>query len=644
MIYITPQSSISIAMHAVLQSAGLDVRWSCVDFYGQPGDWLIAVSETGRIDHLCRWERLAHAQNANYFPVHVHNSEVVIGPRTVPDKEGCIVCWKNRFFRGRKRAAEYYRVASDCNDDSVDPYMTAQAASVAAQIAAQQFLQVHAEVEAGQSPLTIHYFDLSTFTGRSWAFVPDPTCAQCGTLPADTPERARIAIHSQPKPSADADRLRSLNELNFLDEAFVGHFSNIISSRKFRWPDHVEAITSVAVPLRAARAIEPCNGFCMRYSDADKVAVLEGVERYCGAKPRNFKPSFFGSYSKYRDLAVDPRSFGLHSEREYRANPEIVPYHDDLEIDFVWAHSFRNNGPVLVPLDLGFYTSPLRTGLNRFIAAEGSSGCSIGNSVEEAILHGIFEVAERDAFMLVWYANLRPHRLDPMESSDPEIRFWCRKLKADGFNVFVVDATNDLGIPAVLVLTIRENQWPHVMCAAGAHLQPEEALKKSLRELYAALQLYESIGESRRLEAMALAADLSLVREFIQHSVAHTTLALVPHLECLRGSDGTTSLKEMETRAVDLRSADLGEELQRMVQKILAAGCDVIAVDQTAPDERKYGLHTFKVLIPGALSPCWGDQRRRMQHLSRLDNAVRQNWPKDSSATPIANPIPHPFI
>lgn len=645
MIHFPEKSRLSAAIRSGLREAGMDVGEISPDLEGAAGEWAIVALDHARLDKLRRWESIAHARGMRFFPVHTQNGEAVVGPETAPGMQGCLHCWELRFFRGRGKAREYANVAIKVDEAQADALLTPSAVAVIAQIAAERFLRIsNASSTIESSGRSIYYFDLRNFLGREWRFVADPTCSECGALPPDTAERAILKISPQLKYSPHSDRLRPLDELAFVEDAFVGHFSNIVSNRKYRWPNHREAVTTVGVGLREARAIEPCHGFCTRYSDADKVAVLEAVERYCGAEPRGFKPSVFGSYAQLRESAVDPRTFGLHSEREYKANPQLTPYHDDLQFDHVWAFSLRDNKSVLVPRDLGFYTLRLSPAPGRFIAIEGSNGCSIGSSTEEAVLHGIFEVAERDAYMLAWYGSLPLTSVDPMTSEDWECRHWCRRLRADGFDISVVDATTDFGIPALLVVAVRKNQWPYIVCSSAAHLYPEVALKKLMRELYATIGLFESTGEERRKRAFKLAEDLTQVSELIDHSVAHSTLYSLKHLEFLLGGNGCISIKEMKSRVADVCLPDLTQELQGVTGKILAAGCDVLIVDQTAPEQRGYGLRTMKVLIPGAVPPCWGDQRRRFEHLPRLKAAIERGRTDPGAGGPVANPIPHPFI
>jgi ribosomal protein S12 methylthiotransferase accessory factor len=75
-------------------------------------------------------------------------------------------------------------------------------------------------------------------------------------------------------------------------------------------------------------------------------------------------------------------------------------------------------------------------------------------------------------------------------------------------------------------------------------------------------------------------------------------------------------------------------ELDRWVAMVAAAGLDVIAVDQTAPEQRQVGLHTASVIVPGLLPIDFGWSRQRAPRMPRLRQVT-------GAAEP--NPAPHPF-
>jgi len=650
MVYITDKTAIGTAVHANLQAilGSEHVKWAPNPVAGQPGDVIVAAIDSCRLDRLDHWERIARDAEMNLISIQVHGGEVVIGPEVRPRGPGCLRCWATRYFAGRGIARRFTEMTALSGVESAqDPWLTPLAVSIVGLLASQQVICAlhHDSHPPDDSGWKVYYFDLQTLTGREWNVLPDSSCSRCADLPLDSAEKARLRLESRTKPHPRTDRLRSTSELGYVCDLYVGHRANIVSDIAVSWPLKRGVVVTVAVPLTEWRPPEPCSGFSSRYSDARTVAILEGLERYSGVRPRASRPSVQGSFSSLRDVAVDPRCFGLPSEREYKANPKfLTPYNEQLEMEFVWAYSLRQKRPVLVPRQLGFYSTGTREG--PFFVIEGSVGCAIGSCPEECILHGILEVVERDAFLLTWYARLKRPHLNAMECRDPETRYYYRHLQAEGFDISTLDVTTDFGIPAVCVVARRrEHKMPYAACAGAAHLHPEQAIKKAFRELSGIVGRYtiELSSENMRQRALRLAEDPAKVRTMMDHALFYCVPESGPYLEFLTTAEKRTSLEEMEAHCRELWSQDLGEELNRTIERIIAVGSDVLAVDQTAPEQLLGGLRTFKTLIPDAIPMTWGQHLRRLEGLRRLDAALERKTDEARVVKSEPNPIPHPY-
>lgn len=81
-----------------------------------------------------------------------------------------------------------------------------------------------------------------------------------------------------------------------------------------------------------------------------------------------------------------------------------------------------------------------------------------------------------------------------------------------------------------------------------------------------------------------------------------------------------------------------------LTAEIAAAGCDVIAVDQTTPEQRAMGLRTVCTIAPGLLPIDFGWARQRALTMPRLRTAQRRAGlrPDDLPEAAIRR-VPHPF-
>jgi ribosomal protein S12 methylthiotransferase accessory factor len=101
------------------------------------------------------------------------------------------------------------------------------------------------------------------------------------------------------------------------------------------------------------------------------------------------------------ERAVDPARLGL-PEPEYYDHPafRFDPYTPDARTTWIHGWSMAGNRALAIPEHAANWGLP-----GRHLLPESSSGCGLGNSLEEAVLYGLFEVAERDAFLMAGYAR-----------------------------------------------------------------------------------------------------------------------------------------------------------------------------------------------------------------------------------------------
>lgn len=645
MVYIPQTGQIAGAVCAILRSSlGADrVQQELGAIRHQSSHLLVVAIDTYGHDSLEHWERIARARNLRMLCVQVHSGEAVIGPEFALNRPGCVRCWLGRYYNGRGQGQYFAQMSLQGYGPSAeDPWLTPVAASMIGRITADRVLQVlnsdgHTDSDRNWK---VYYLDLKTLTGREGLVLPDYACPHCSHLPFDSAEAARFKVTSLPKPYPEADRLRDVEAVGpAAQQMYVGRRAGIVPEVNTAWRFRHGAVAIADLPLFNSNKPEPCSGFADRLSVARTTAVLEAIERYSGLRPRSRRPAIYSNVASLGNLAVDPTCFGLYSESDYKANADLLtPYSDQLGMEFVWAYSCVRQEPVLIPRQLGFYSHDEQTD-PRFVI-EGSNGCSLGSYPEEAILHGILEVVERDAFLLTWYAQRRPPRLDLIESLDPEIRCRYRLLQRDGFQVHAFDITTEFGIPAVwLMATCCERQMPYAACISAAHLRPEPAIRKGLRELGAVLNrcILDMDHEDMRHRAMMLAEAPDQVRKAIDHALFYCVPESAHHLEFLLESNEVSSLRDMESRSRELWSEDLGDELRHTIDRILSSGTDVIIVNQTAPEQAPLGLHTYKALIPGTIPMSCGQRLRRLEGLDRLTSALERM----SLSQP--NPAPHPF-
>lgn len=358
-----------------------------------------------------------------WLPVRAELGHVVIGPLEVANVPGCVRCAQLRRRRARRHPQGYAAVKASHAEPIRRPseLLTSLAADLVASLVADEIARLGNDRLSPRTRCAMLYVDLKTLRVTTHRFLPDPHCPQCGELPADDAALARIDLRPRPKPAPGTYRVRAIvDELGTLLETYVDAESGVIRSLH-RGSVGGLAIATAPMGLPDGR-MESGYGRTRSYRVSELTALLEALERYGGVRPGGKRTVVRASYREVAGRAVDPRTLGLHSADSYRL-PDFPyqPFDEDAPCRWVWAYSFANEAPILVPEAYAYYGIQRTSSGPKPFVYEISNGCALGSCLEEAILHGILEVAERDAFLMTWYATMKVPRIDPHSARDRAI-------------------------------------------------------------------------------------------------------------------------------------------------------------------------------------------------------------------------------
>ncbi|RMF13503.1 MAG: hypothetical protein D6757_07915, partial [Alphaproteobacteria bacterium] len=360
---------------------------------------------------------------------------------------------------------------------------------------------------------------------------------------------------------------------------------NYIAGHNFALPQ--PGIEGLKSGLRSKSA-----GKGMTDEQARASGLAEALERYSGV--------FMGEEPRRRarfidlgeDEVVDPRRCMLFSERQY-AEREIwrkrassfqyvpLPFDEQAELDWSPVWSLSEGRQKYLPSSYLYYGHPEG---GRFCTAD-SNGCAAGNTLEEAILQGFFELVERDAVAAWWY-NRIPRPAVDLDSFDLDyVRALETFLARHHREFWVLDLTHDFGIPVMAAITRRiDKPVEDIVFAFGAHFDPRIALTRALSEmgqfLPAVLHMpSDGSGEYAYPDPHSL--------EWWRNA----RLADHPYL---------SPASELPARKIsdfqNLQSDDIAEEVRCCQQLVEERGMEILVLDQTRPD---IGLPVVKVIVPG---------------------------------------------
>ncbi|WP_285767349.1 TOMM precursor leader peptide-binding protein [Peribacillus sp. SI8-4] len=591
--------------------------------------------------HL-RAEELLNSRNIPWLRGFVSFGEGVVGPLVRAGIPGCSQCADLRQLMAGRDRKEMWGIKKQLQENGGIGRDAA-----ASRLGLLQMSHLIGEevrkVMSGNEPRSeghAAFINLKTLNGSWHSFLPDPLCPVCSPLPDDSMNQARISLQSSPKISPDSYRTRSMEDLGkVLARDYLGTRMGFLNSKMI---DLIPPFADVSVNLPLFIGDEGTAGRTLSYAASEMTAILEGLERYCGMEPHGKRTVVHDSYNNLKDRALDPVKVGVHEQENY-AQPDFPfqPFDPDRSMDWVWGYSFLQEQPILVPELLSYYS----LGCGNGFVYETSNGCALGGSLEEAIFYGIMEVAERDSFLMTWYAQLPLNRIDPYSANDKELELMIDRARAAaGYDIHLFNSTMEHGIPSVWALAKnRKEKGLNLICAAGAHLDPVRAVKSAIFELAGMMLTLDEKLEQDKEELEKMFRDSSLVRKMDDHSILYGLPQAESRLDFLLKQD-----RPMRTFAEEFpqkeKHQDLTDDLLGILQELRRLNLEVIVIDQTTPEIRQNGLHCVKVLIPGMLPMTFGHHLTRVTGLERvLRVPMELGYIKRPLEFEQLNPHPHPF-
>ncbi|MFI5806012.1 TOMM precursor leader peptide-binding protein [Streptomyces sp. NPDC051561] len=601
-----------------------------------------------------RPDRRAAAGATTSVPVRFYGRQAVVGPfpGTGAEQPPCAICLERRWQAVRSVALrEALELGSGTRTAGESPYVTPFAADALAGLIAARLTGPQPDGDAFPA---VHLVDLHTLQVRHYPLVPDPECPGCGSTEQDTAEGAVLDLRPAPKLRPGSFRVRDIGDYELPVEPYANPVCGSLGASVVQ--DVSSTSTSATIgcfSMRSGAYLRETfwGGHADTFAHSVRIGVLEGLERYAGmrarAKRAGVSDSLEGLRAKGR-AALDPRVCGLYSPEFHRANPRVTPFTADREIPWVWGYSLRDRSPVLVPEVLTYYHAP---GLENRFVQESSNGCASGGSLEEAVYFGLMEVVERDAFLLSWYGMQALPEIDPRTSARRETREMVDRLEMYGYEARFFDTRISFPVPVVTGVAVRPDGGPGRMCfGAGAGLDPEAALAGALCEIATDAVNLQGRTERDEERLRAMASDFHKVEALHDHPLSYGIPEMGDHAHFLIGAPGTPrppkrSLAELYGNGSVLPvSDDLRDDLDACVGAVTDAGFDVIVVDQTMPEQRRLGLTTVSVLVPGLLPIDFGWTRQRALGMPRLRTALREAGLRERDLEPADfNPAPHPF-
>jgi bacteriocin biosynthesis cyclodehydratase domain-containing protein len=524
-----------------------------------------------------------------------------IGPLFRPGHTGCWECLADRLRLNREVEVFAMRSAGRPTPyaalPAFPPAVDAAIALAATELA--KWLVTGTSVLDG----TVVSLDTTTLETQRHALVRRPQCSRCG----DAEYRER-----QP-------RSVTIGSVRKTFTADGGHRSTTPEEALARYGHHISPITGITPGLQRTKDREDTplfvyvtgNNMATRYDSFDKLrrnlrsmccgkgiddaqarvsGLGEAIERTSGVF-RGDEIRRPASYRGLGDAAIHPRDCMLFSDAQYRDRDawntrnrrlDMIPLPLDEEAELEWTPlwSLTRNEHRYLPTSYLYYSYP--SPAEQFYCLPDSNGCASGATMEEAMLQGFLELVERDCVAMWWYNRLRRPAVDLDSFDDPFIRAMQRYYASVGRSLWVLDLTNDLGIPAFIAVSHRTDGSPteDIIFAPAAHLEARLGIVRAITELN---QMMPGVARTERGD---YAYD-------DPEAVAWWKTATIDTQPYLLPADAQPIARR---HYPTLHSDDVGEDVRFCQSLVEQHGMEMLVLDQTRPD---IGMPVVKVVVPG---------------------------------------------
>ena len=368
--------------------------------------------------------------------------------------------------------------------------------------------------------------------------------------------------------------------------------------------DPIEDITdrdNLGIPVYSVYRKKTAKGTFGNYNgkgatpeQAKASAVMEAMERY-SAEQRESDEVAYGTLQQMRDSEmsyVEPADLILPTR--------VMGMLESAEIAWTSCYDIMRGEDVWVPACAVFYPYYPDGDLQLFRFH--TNGIASGNTIEEAILHAMFEVIERDAWSIAESFN-RTNADVIVDDEDSVPAKLLKHFEDAGVRIRLKDLTTDVGVTTIGASSddIRTKDPEMLDIGVGTHLNPEIAAIRAITE----------VAQSRTTHKHGLKVNAELQKKTREMGYEKVKEANALWYYDSKRSIELSSMKDESTEYVL-------DDIEIVLGKLMEAGFDrVIIADLTRPE---IDVPTVRAIIPGMEVSTMDSEREGLRAWGR--------WPK----------------
>ncbi|MDR1503928.1 MAG: YcaO-like family protein [Prevotella sp.] len=357
--------------------------------------------------------------------------------------------------------------------------------------------------------------------------------------------------------------------------------------------------------------------------------IGETIERYCSAF-YNLDEMKLSSYKALNENAVHPKEYALFHEEQYnRENFTLHPFTEDIELYWDQCYDITEGRTSWAPAATIYLPWTIE---QKWITVGTSTGLAAHTNWNKALLTALYEILERDSFVLTWWQNL----VTPKFVINDDIRRYIDERFPSNYEWHFFDITYDLEIPSVFGICIGEAEYGKFIAVGTATRDTySEALKKVILEIGQAVGYFRYLlGEKKD---WIPSDNFNKIINFEDHSVFY-----IKRPDLLNIFD--IWLKSVPSKSIDFNETDSSSDLDKIkrISSVLKnKGYNILVKDITTPDANQSGFYSLRVIVPqllqlGGAYPFYPLGGKRLFEVPRELGYISNDYGT-------LNKYPHPF-
>ena len=333
-------------------------------------------------------------------------------------------------------------------------------------------------------------------------------------------------------------------------------------------------VFSAIRPTSQDGSISVYGGKGISVEHAKASAMMEGFERYSAEKQdENTVTGTIPEISSKGDI-IDIESLNLPKDFN-KTNMESI------NLEWNIAHDLISGKDYYVASNAIYHPYVNEDNSVFSLFKSNTNGLASGNSLEEAILHGIFEVIERDAWSIFELTHKNSKQIDLKSIESETVNEALSKFSENEINIKLMDLTADINVPTIAASaddTLLKDAGLLTL-GIGTHLDPEVAILRALTE----------VAQSRATQIHGAREDT--VRADFARTAGYERMKRI-NKHYFQEEDVKISLSDIENRSTDSITKDIDIVLDELKANEIE---HVLYYDLTRPE---LNVNVVRVVIP----------------------------------------------